>query len=94
METSPKIRVNAVCPGLIDTPLTRNQVKKGYTWEGPLITDDSPEWIAAKPGIVKELGRRLGKPEEMAEVIAFLASEKSSYVTGVAYSADLGETAK
>lgn len=72
------IRVNALCPGLIATPLTAG--------------------AAAMPGLETAwhdtipMGRP-GTPEEMAEAIAFLASDAASYVTGTALIADGGQIA-
>jgi len=62
------IRANSVSPGLIETNQTREQLK-------------DPAWAAAMLGKTP-LGR-LGKPEEVANVALFLASDESSYVTGV-----------
>jgi NAD(P)-dependent dehydrogenase (short-subunit alcohol dehydrogenase family) len=62
------IRANSISPGLIETNQTREQLK-------------DPEWAAAMLG--KTLLGRLGRPEEVANVALFLASEESSYVTGV-----------
>jgi NAD(P)-dependent dehydrogenase (short-subunit alcohol dehydrogenase family) len=62
------IRANSVSPGLIETNQTREQLK-------------DPEWAAAMLG--KTLLGRLGRPEEVANVALFLASQESSYVTGV-----------
>ena len=75
------IRVNAVCPGLIETGMTRT------------IFDH-----ARKSGKESKLGsrcelRRHGKPEEVALVILFLASDEASYVTGQALPVDGGNTA-
>jgi meso-butanediol dehydrogenase / (S,S)-butanediol dehydrogenase / diacetyl reductase len=72
------IRVNAVCPGLVDTPLA-----------APLaaIPGLMEKWVSTIP-----LGRA-GRPEEMAEVIAFLASEAASYITGSIIVADGGAAA-
>ncbi|XP_011259753.2 estradiol 17-beta-dehydrogenase 8-like [Camponotus floridanus] len=59
------IRVNAVLPGFIDTPMTAD------------ISDEVREML------IKQIPlQRLGKPEDVAEVILFLASDKSSYVNG------------
>lgn len=95
----PRIRVNALCPGLINTPLTRNQVKfveEGkQPWLGPLITNDSPLWQKYKPVFEKELvGKKLGEPEEMASIILFLSSNGASYMTGQVISGDFGFSAK
>ncbi|SEA37049.1 NAD(P)-dependent dehydrogenase, short-chain alcohol dehydrogenase family [Thalassobacillus cyri] len=61
------IRVNAVAPGVIDTPIVDN-------WR-----EDERKWklIAS----ANALGR-LGKPEEVAEAVLFLASDQASYITG------------
>jgi meso-butanediol dehydrogenase/(S,S)-butanediol dehydrogenase/diacetyl reductase len=69
------IRVNAVCPGPIDTPLA-----------GPLLAD---------PALVAEYNRlipmgRVGRPEEIAAAIAFLASGDAAYVTGAMLVVDGG----
>jgi NAD(P)-dependent dehydrogenase (short-subunit alcohol dehydrogenase family) len=73
------IRVNAVAPGPIDTPLWR----AGRS--GAALRRDMKERATIIP-----LGR-LGTPGEIAEVIAFLLSERSSYVTGAVLTADGGE---
>jgi len=77
------IRCNAVTPGPTATD----------TWlgEGGLADQQggAREEVLAKVGAGRPLGR-LAEPEEIASVIAFLASERASYVTGAAWSADGG----
>lgn len=70
------IRVNAVCPGLIDTPM--NDVVIGGI--APL-RDLAPEDYARARLAAVPLGR-LAEPREVAEVIAFLLSDAASYMTG------------
>jgi meso-butanediol dehydrogenase/(S,S)-butanediol dehydrogenase/diacetyl reductase len=72
------IRVNALCPGLIDTPLTA----AAKQMSGVLDV-----WLEGIPM------KRAGTPEEMAKVVAFLASDDASYVTGTIMVADGGKTA-
>jgi len=74
-----KIRVNSVSPGPIETPALE---KAG-------LTTEQAELAAA--GFVSQvpLGRR-GKPEEIAAAVLFLASDESSYVTGVDLAVDGG----
>lgn len=73
-ELGPGIRVNAVAPGPIDTPLLN-------------FESMSPELKALETS--NPLGR-IGRPEEVAKVIAFLAGPRASYVTGQCYGADGG----
>jgi NAD(P)-dependent dehydrogenase (short-subunit alcohol dehydrogenase family) len=62
------IRVNSISPGLIESNATQAQL-------------DDPEWASSMLG--KILLGRLGRPEEVANVALFLASDESSYITGV-----------
>ena len=71
------IRVNAVLPGPIDTPLLRNS----FTSENDL-----------KISISKNPLRKIGKAEDVANVVYFLASDEASFVTGGLYSVDGGES--
>ncbi len=76
------IRCNAVTPGPTATA--------AWLGEGGLADQQGErEEVLAKVGAGRPLGR-LAEPEEIAAVIAFLASERASYVTGAAWSADGG----
>ena len=72
------IRVNALCPGLIETAMTELTVARPA---------DKEAWLTPIPLA------RMGKPAEMASVIAFLASDEASYMTGSIVTADGGITA-
>jgi NAD(P)-dependent dehydrogenase (short-subunit alcohol dehydrogenase family) len=77
-----KIRVNAICPGWIYTPLIQG------------IFAGSPNPDEAKQAVERRqvLGR-LGNPEEVGEAAAFLASDEASYITGASLMVDNGMTA-
>ena len=70
------IRVNAVCPGYIRTPMTE---------QGALLDPDNAERIISR----HPLGR-LGTPEEIADTVAWLSSDAASFVTGHTMTVDGG----
>ena len=72
------VRVNAICPGLIETGMTR-----------PLFEHARARGTAGKIGQLNPLGRA-GLPEEIAAMALFLASDESSYVNGQAFAVDGG----
>jgi 3-oxoacyl-[acyl-carrier protein] reductase len=71
---APAIRINTIAPGLIDTEMPANS----------LTPEVRQRMIDATPL------KRIGRPEEMAELALFLLSERSSYTTGEVYVADGG----
>ena len=77
------IRVNAVCPGTTDTPLVQEAVNR------------APDPAAARRELeeVRPLNR-LGRPEEIASAILYLASDEAGYATGSILSIDGGYTAQ
>jgi len=75
------VRVNAVCPGLIETGMTK-----------PVFDYARSSGKEAKLGSRCEL-RRYGHPEEVAAAILFLASDEASFITGQALPVDGGNTA-
>jgi glucose 1-dehydrogenase len=72
-----RIRVNSVCPGAIRTPINRS------AWETPEAYDKLMELIPYK---------RIGEPEDIARVVAWLASDDADYITGASLFADGGMT--
>ena len=77
------IRINAVCPGEVDTPMLR---MAGRTMR---MSDEEANQMAAA---VVPMGR-LAHPEEIARVVLFLASDDASYMTGALVPVDAGFTA-
>jgi glucose 1-dehydrogenase len=82
------IRVNAILPGAVDTPMLHAGLSRGHVGEGSL--PERLENLANKTVI-----GRVGKPEEIAHAIYFLADEtQSSFMTGQAMIVDGGATAR
>jgi NAD(P)-dependent dehydrogenase (short-subunit alcohol dehydrogenase family) len=69
------ITVNAVCPGLIDTDMVRQTIS----------AEDADAYARSFPI------PRLGRPEEVADLIAFLASDRAGYITGASYDINGGD---
>jgi NAD(P)-dependent dehydrogenase (short-subunit alcohol dehydrogenase family) len=81
------VRVNAVCPADIDTPMTRRAMAD----YGP---DDEETYFAQMLSAYPQGERaRLIEPEEVADLIAFLASDKAGAITGALFRIDFGMTA-
>lgn len=79
VDASPfRIRVNAVCPGIIDTPMVNSSTSAG--------SNDLEKYVKMAPM------ERMGVPEEIADVVLFLSGEGASFVQGAAWVVDGGYT--
>jgi NAD(P)-dependent dehydrogenase (short-subunit alcohol dehydrogenase family) len=82
--TGTGVRVNCVCPGMIDSRMLSAIVEGRNSGNAPVPNERIVERIPA---------RRLGHASEVASIVAFLASDEASYVSGSAYTVDGGRTA-
>ncbi|MGV9798019.1 SDR family NAD(P)-dependent oxidoreductase [Mycobacterium sp. NPDC003449] len=86
-ELAPAVTVNSICPARIDTPLWRRMAES-------MLDEMTPTIDAVLDGIAKRdvpMGR-FGRPQEVAALAAFLASDHGAWITGVAYNIDGGYT--
>ena len=82
------IRVNAILPGAVDTPMLRAGLNRGHVGHGDI--QDRLDNLARKT-----VSGKVGRPEEIAQAIYFLAdNEQSSFMTGQALVVDGGATAR
>jgi cyclopentanol dehydrogenase len=84
LELGPDIRVNVLCPGIIDTPMPRRLAGSLPPELGATLLEDFAQSHAVK---------RLGTPDEVVSVAVFLASDEASFMTGAAVPVDSGITA-
>ncbi len=81
IELAPEVRVNAVCPGPIETDMTRTGAPAGVDY------DKYHEALMQYPYL-----KRIGTAEEVADAILYLASDAAAFVTGAMLSIDGGST--
>lgn len=79
LDYGPIIRVNAICPGPVDTPLI---------WDSAKAFENAETIVQQTAN--NTLMKRLGKPEDIASLVLFLASDEASWITGSAYTIDGG----
>jgi len=79
LELAPhNIRVNAICPGGMDTDMTEYEFRALEKYLGKTSDEIKKGYESSVP-----LGHRIAKPEEIAGAVAFLASDDAAYITGV-----------
>jgi 2-keto-3-deoxy-L-fuconate dehydrogenase len=78
------IRANAICPGTIESPSLEDRIKDRSRATGKSLPEVEKAFVERQP-----LGR-LGRPEEVAALAVFLASDESSYITGQPHLVDGG----
>jgi NAD(P)-dependent dehydrogenase (short-subunit alcohol dehydrogenase family) len=79
MELAPSVRVNVVCPGMVETPMTQGFLRNAAG--------------AVEPDLLNRYAlRRPAAPEEIAAAILFLTSAEASFVTGIVLPVDGGRT--
>jgi len=78
------IRANAICPGTIESPSLEGRIRERSKTTGKSIAEVERAFVERQP-----MGR-LGRPEEVAALAVFLASDEASYITGQAHLVDGG----
>ena len=83
------ITVNAICPAYVRTPIVDKQIADQARSQN-ISEADVIDKVMLAPAAIK----RLIEPEEIAEFVLYLVSDKASFITGAAHSIDLGWTAR
>jgi NAD(P)-dependent dehydrogenase (short-subunit alcohol dehydrogenase family) len=97
---NPYIRVNVIAPGLVDTYLARSFVNSmnysgSQSWDFPCVKKNDKFWLENKEKFTSNLlSGRIIEPEEIANSILYLSSQRASSITATVVSLDLGETSK
>ncbi len=78
------LRVNAICPGTVETPFVEGYLEKFHK--------DNKEEVRAELRARQPIGR-LGRPEEVASMVRYLASDEAAFITGACFAIDGGWTA-
>ena len=84
VEYPQQLRVNCICPGTVDSPFVEGYLEKYHKHE--------KEKVRAELNLRQPIGR-LGKPEEIAQMALYLASDAAAFVTGSVLTIDGGWTA-
>lgn len=83
LDYAPQVRVNIICPGPVDTPLI---------WNSAAAFENPNEAVAH--AAANTLMKRLGTPEDVANLCLFLSTEQSAWITGGVFTIDGGVTVK
>lgn len=83
------IRINTVCPGMVQTPLNKSVWKAWHDQQSPEKQLGYEEWAGVKVKSVVPLGR-WQKPEDIANMVVFLSSDRASEITGQTINVDGG----
>ena len=83
------VRVNTVCPGMVQTPLNRSVWQAWHDQAAPAERLSYEEWSARKIAAIVPL-RRWQTPEAIADMVVFLSSDRAAHVTGQTINVDGG----
>jgi 2-hydroxycyclohexanecarboxyl-CoA dehydrogenase len=83
------VRVNTVCPGMVRTPLNESVWRAWHDRQPPEARKSYDDWVAEKIRALVPLGR-WQQPEDVADMVVFLSSERAAQVTGQTVNVDGG----